>query len=372
MGGLKSPHFHKPILYLSYMKLRPYQAPRRQPKINDMIYPPGSRQGGNVWIGGIMMNVPQPSSGPAVSPTPTPSVTPTMTVTPTITPTITPTNTVTPSITPTNTPTPSSSPLPAGFAEATTYLNKVVTTGGTLSSTISAATYTMFNSLFTNNLWNKIFAFYPHIGGVSAAHGVNGKSPNANSITFNGGWTFTNGGGSDPNGTNGYGVLNGCAPSVYSTQNDGSLGFYCLTNDTTANDIDMDSYTTSSNSETLMMAYLDGTYSPYTKVNAATPVRGANLISDTRGMFIASRTESTKQYTYYNGVFAVSGTSNSLTPSTFDMFIATGNDNGVPFSAYSTRAHGFSFVGSGLTASEVSTLSTIINNFQTSLSRNTY
>jgi hypothetical protein len=65
------------------MKLRPYQAPRRQPKINDMIYPPGSRQGGgNVWIGGIMMNVPQPSSGPAVSPTPTPTTTTTPTVTP--------------------------------------------------------------------------------------------------------------------------------------------------------------------------------------------------------------------------------------------------------------------------------------------------
>jgi len=128
MGGLKSPHFHKPILYLSYMKLRPYQAPRRQPKINDMIYPPGSRQGGNVWIGGILMNVPQPSSGPAVSPTPTPSVTPTMTVTPTSsltpTPTITPTNTVTPtptsSLTPT--PTPSSSAIP-----------KVIMSGGTVT-----------------------------------------------------------------------------------------------------------------------------------------------------------------------------------------------------------------------------------------------
>jgi hypothetical protein len=112
------------------MKLRPYQAPRRQPKINDMIYPPGSRQGGNVWIGGILMNVPQPSSGPAVSPTPTPSVTPTMTVTPTpsitptntVTPTITPTSslTPTPTLTPTNTPTPSSTPpfSPSGITGA--------------------------------------------------------------------------------------------------------------------------------------------------------------------------------------------------------------------------------------------------------------
>jgi hypothetical protein len=129
MGGLKSPHFHKPILYLSYMKLRPYQAPRRQPKINDMIYPPGSRQGGgNVWIGGILMNVPQPSSGPAVSPTPTPTKTltptPTPSVTATITPSVTPTNTVTPSITPTqtitptNTTTPTNTPTPSATPAA--------------------------------------------------------------------------------------------------------------------------------------------------------------------------------------------------------------------------------------------------------------
>ena len=70
------------------MRLRPYQAPRRQPRINDMMYPPGSRQPGNVWVGGFIMNVPETSSGPVVSPTPTPSVTPTSSLTPT--PSITP------------------------------------------------------------------------------------------------------------------------------------------------------------------------------------------------------------------------------------------------------------------------------------------
>ena len=141
------------------MKLRPYQAPRRQPNINDMIYPKGSRQPGNVWVGGVVMNVPEPSGGPAVSPTPTPSVTPTMTVTPTSsltpTPTITPTNTVTPTptssltptptITPTNTTTPTNTPTPSStpkvisntfinsyfqFGNASTYTFTGVTIGG--------------------------------------------------------------------------------------------------------------------------------------------------------------------------------------------------------------------------------------------------
>ena len=49
------------------MKLRPYQAPRRQPNINDMIYPKGSRQPGNVWVAGVVMNVPEPS-GESINP----------------------------------------------------------------------------------------------------------------------------------------------------------------------------------------------------------------------------------------------------------------------------------------------------------------
>jgi hypothetical protein len=80
-----------------------------------MIYPKGSRQPGNVWVGGVVMNVPEPSGGPAVTPSPTPTKTltptPTPSVTATITPSVTPTNTVTPTSTTTTTPTPTPSPV---------------------------------------------------------------------------------------------------------------------------------------------------------------------------------------------------------------------------------------------------------------------
>ena len=83
-----------------------------------MLYPPGSRQPGNVWVGGFIMNVPETTSGVPTTPTPTPSITPTQTITPTNTntptntgtPTQTPTNTGTPTQTPTNTQTPSITP----------------------------------------------------------------------------------------------------------------------------------------------------------------------------------------------------------------------------------------------------------------------
>jgi hypothetical protein len=107
---------------------------------------------GPVWVAGLVMNAPQPSSQPSVSPTPTPtttttptvtptttstpSPTPTISVTPTITststttptPTNTPTTSVTPSITPTTTVTPTltSSPTPSPLVSSITY----ITSGG--------------------------------------------------------------------------------------------------------------------------------------------------------------------------------------------------------------------------------------------------
>ena len=113
------------------MPIRPYQAPRRQPNINDMMYPKGSKQPGNVWIGGFIMNVPEPSSGVAVTPTPTPSITPTNTPTNTSTPTNTPTqtntSTQTPTNTPTNTVTPTNTTTPTNTPTTTNTPTKTVT-----------------------------------------------------------------------------------------------------------------------------------------------------------------------------------------------------------------------------------------------------
>jgi hypothetical protein len=82
---------------------------RRQPNINDMMYPKGSKQPRQVW--GAVLNVYKaPPSTTPTTPTPTPSITasPTVTPTQTLTPTNTgtPTNTPTPSVTPTFTTTP--------------------------------------------------------------------------------------------------------------------------------------------------------------------------------------------------------------------------------------------------------------------------
>jgi len=157
---------------------------------------------------------PTPSQTPGVSPSPTSSVTPTVTPTSTITPTPTVTSSPTPTVTPTNTvtPTPSSSPLPAGWAEADTYLAAVQTAGGTINGTITTATRNYFNTLFTQNLWNGIVGLYPMLGGVSGSIGINAKNPGTYNITWYGGITFSSNG-IQGNGTTGYGNT-GILPSA--------------------------------------------------------------------------------------------------------------------------------------------------------------
>lgn len=86
---------------------------RRQPNINDMMYPKGSKQPRQVWA--AVMNV---YKAPETTPQPTPS--PTGTANPTPTPTITPTGTAAITPTPSVTQTQTNTPTPSGTPSATT------------------------------------------------------------------------------------------------------------------------------------------------------------------------------------------------------------------------------------------------------------
>ena len=220
------------------MRLRPYQAPRRQPRINDMLYPPGSKQPGNVWVGGFVMNVPETSSVP-VTPSPTPSITPTQTITPTITntptntgtatntptPSVTPSFTPTNTLTPTNTGTPTQTPTPTFVfdSDALNYINTLVTSGATLSFTEK----TYINNFYVNAKAQGVYSyfgnFYPMLGGTSSTHSINAKSPGTYNLTFFGGWTH-NSSGATPNGTNAY--ANSIQDSAIYPNSLGLSGYY--------------------------------------------------------------------------------------------------------------------------------------------------
>jgi hypothetical protein len=368
------------------MRLRPYQAARRQPNINDMLYPKGSKQPGNVWVGGFIMNVPETSSGPVVTPSPTPTIsltptntpTPTISLTPSITPTLTstPTNTPTISLSPTLTPTKTITPTPttslpaSGTTQANAYLSAVVAAGGTgITSTISAATRTLFTSLVSNGLYSKMAAMYPLIGGVANSAKLNAVNLGTYDITWNGGMSFTVTGATS-NGTNGFGdtgfIYSGSNLSYFTN---GSFGVYCNTafDSNTRCPMGSGPYGFFGGTGRVMIYGVNNGFN--LDYGVSNDYGRVSVTSTPKGLYLCSSTGTSLNRVLVNG-----STAYSTTPVTKPVNGVSGSmllfkrDDGF----YYNGTESFAFISSVLTPSEQTTLSTIINTYQTSLGRNEY
>ena len=367
----------------------------------DALKPLGEKESkGNIWhpvlLNQVVMNVPEnpvsPTPTPTSTQTPTPSITPTLTSTPTITPTstLTPTPSITPTLTPTptitltstQTPTPSITPtissLPSGTTEANAYLSAVVSAGGTgITSTISAATRTLFTSLVSNNLYNKITAFYPMLGGNAAGCKFNAKNPldtnAAYRLTWAGGWSY-NASGATGNGSNAYAntFLTGNTLSQTSTH----MSYYSLTQSLAGNQLEIGCRSGSGGGGTyseFSANYIafGGNFRQYNINSIGLATDSASANSATTGYFVASRTSNSTTYLFKNGASNLSGTTATNGTIAFSFYLNATNDNGTP-ALYSAKQIGFASLGAGLTPSEISTLSSIVNTWATAISRNTY
>ena len=285
------------------------------------------------------------------SPTPTSSITPT----PSITPTLTPTSSITP------TPTPSSS-TPSLDPDAAAYLADVVASGGTTNPTIEAAVDTLFTDLKSNGLYNDLF-FFPFVGGTASSHSLFGKRSAGTTydITWFGGMTHGVSG-STGNGTNGYGETALQRP-IYSNLGDISQGIYVVGDGSADGAYELQSSGTDNNA--LITRYTgDGAY---VRFNGGFKT-GSN--TDGTGLYISTLTGST------SGIVKLfKNTSTTLINTTTNDNDYLGENSRVfrgGAGDYSPRTVNFVFYTTYLTDAQVSTLSTIINTFQTSLGRNIY
>jgi len=366
---------------------------RRQPNINDMMYPKGSKQPRQVW--GAVMNVYK--APPSTTPTPTPSITANPTVTPTQTqtgtpqvtstptntpsgtpqvtptPSVSPTQTGTPQVTrtPTTTPTPTSTNLP-GTTQANTYLSAVVAAGGTVDSTMSAATRTLFQSIWSNGFNTSMVAMYPFIGGTSASHVIQAMSPGTYNLTFNGGWTH-NTSGATPNGTNAYANVP-FAPSATGgfVLSGGSIGTYCGT-DASAGCV-IGSTGSNGGALALFPIALNPTKQMLTTFwNSGVGAYSVTAVDNALGLMSLARSGSTSTVQFYRrGSLVSSQSHNAVALPNVSIYLGANNQIGTP-NNYSTYRHQFTYLYSGtLTTSQMTTLDSIIQTYQTSLGRNVY
>jgi len=360
----------------------------------DALKPLGEkRNNGFVWVPGGQFGSVQPSTTSVpVSPTPTPSITPTSTLTPTpsITPTqtITPTNTGTPTqtptttttltatptqtqtptttttltATPTQTPTPSSTLPASGTTEANIFLSVVRNElGSDLGATTSAATRTLFTSLVSNGLYNKLSVFYPMIGGTLGTCKYNGKDPqNTNAayrLTYNGGTTASLSGITFS--TNGY-------ANTYWFPNSLPAGVGTNAHLSIYNRSASDGQWVGCNPPTPTTRFYTG---GGTGTQALVSSSEADSPGVNAGMTILSRTGTTSFSIFKNNVKTATGiASTSRDTSNYVAYIGCRNNGGTPANYYNGQANWVS-LGEGLSDTDASNLYTIITTFNTSLSR---
>jgi len=242
-----------------------------------------------------------------------------------------------------------------------------LTATGITDSTISAAINTLCLDLKGNNLWNKMKAVYPFVGGTATTHKWNLKDPQdtntAFRLTFHGGITHT---------INGIiGAVNGYAnsyliPSNVLNLNSTHISYYSRTTQVNSGNVEMGTNVVGNQGGTLLIIkYSDG--NAYFRVNSpASYITYTN--TDSKGFYMSNRTAVGVINGWKNNIKVANGTFGSGITSNLSILLNAWNNQG-SITDFSQKNCAFSSIGDGLDDTEAANFYTIVQNFQTTLSR---
>lgn len=251
-----------------------------------------------------------------------------------------------------------------------------------LNTTQKDAVNQLILDLKEANLWSRMKAIYPVVGGTADAHKWNLINPADSNAAFRIVWNGTvshSGTGFTPNGTNGYGntffnvsdARNGGAPFTNFTDPDKfHVSYYSRTN-TAPGSGDYALFGAARSSFNLLFEFYNvSRYFAY--LGEATT--NITLTSQTEfdGFFVASRTSATSAKAFRNAsqlgdeqIYTLDQGSNPAT----HLYLGASNASGTAnyFSSYECA---FASIGDELSDAEVTALTTIVDTYQTALSRN--
>ncbi len=242
-----------------------------------------------------------------------------------------------------------------------------ITAASITDNTQKTAVNTLVTDLKAYNIWTKMKAIYPFVGGTASAHKWNLKDPRdldaAYRLEFNGGWTHS-ATGALPNGTTAYADTK-FNPNVLSL-NSVHASVYSRTN-TTGNYADLGilelggAYYLQ-----LLLKWSDNGF--YGQINDANFLD--NTVADSLGLFIGNRQSSTGVKLIKNNTVITSKTSSSVASPIGSIYLGARNNGDVTVQNYSPREQAFASIGDGLSDTEASNLYTAVQLFNTTLSRN--
>jgi hypothetical protein len=246
--------------------------------------------------------------------------------------------------------------------DAAAFFARVTNAGGSLTSTEQSAINTLVLDLKTNSIWTKMQAIYPMVGASAAACAQNLKSSSYTG-TFGGAITYS-ANGITSNGTTGY-LDTGFNPSLHNSAGSSHLSYYSRTS-VTESKVDMGCYDTGYTNPNQLAIHFNAGSSYYNPNNTSDSVVKINE-SSSQGLFIASRTSSTSIFGKRNNNTETTGTASEARNNVKIFILAASINNNAEF--FNTKQCAFASIGDGLSTTDASNLYTIVQTFQTTLSR---
>ena len=243
-----------------------------------------------------------------------------------------------------------------------------ITAASITDNTQKTAINTLVTDLKAYNIWTKIKAIYPFVGGTATSHKWNLKDPRdldaAYRLVFNGGWTHTSTG-AKPNGTTGWATTYFNPTTQLLTQSSNHLSTYLRTNIDELS-VDMGSFSYLGLGYDIESRWANVLYSFNGIQNDY--VSFAN--TDSRGLFINTRTGNDVHKILINGVIRGTNTNNFLLLPNTNIALATRYNvsTGLP-QTYSSKEQAFASIGDGLSDTEAANFYTAVQAYQTILNR---
>jgi hypothetical protein len=230
------------------------------------------------------------------------------------------------------------------------------------------AVNTLVINLKNYNLWNKMTALYPFVGGNSNSHKWNLKDPRdldaAFRLQFNGGLEHSDRG-IKPNGINGW-ANTFLVPSSVLTQNSTHLSYYSRTQDNNGSGAEITSSVSNNSYDMIALIIRLGGMFECDLYNALTS-QISTTTNNSKGFYVGTRTNANTVKAFKNNIQI----GNTMTGNPGDLSLVNGNIELFRYSTfgYSTKECAFISIGQGLTDLESENLYTIVNAYELKLRR---